>query len=127
MHELRTPLRDEFRSVLLLQTLHLGEVAEEHRTLPARIELVRARYDVFPDFIELFRDPAVGRALVVVRPVRGENFVGLAAKEEIEVLETAVKLFAKLLIEIGHHPAAEPEALGWILCWPAGRLHDAVH
>src|SRR5437899_12204839 len=34
---------------------------------------------------------------------------------------------AELLIEIGHLPAAELEALGWILGRPAGRLHDAIH
>src|SRR5206468_9401711 len=79
---------------------------------------------VLLDLVEHFRDAAVGR----VQPVRGENLVGLAAEEEIELLlEDAVELFAKLLIEIGHLPAAEPEAVGRILKWRAGRLHDAVH
>src|ERR1700704_805284 len=67
-------------------------------------------------------------SVVVVGPVRGENLVGLAAEQEVEfVLEDAVELFAELLIEIGHLPAAELEALGWILGRPAGRLHDAIH
>src|SRR6266849_5396492 len=128
MHEFGTALRDEVSAVLLLQTLHVGDVAEEHRALPARIDLARARNGVFLDVLEQFRDAAVGRIFVVVRPVRGENLVGLAAEEEIELLlEDAVELFAKLLIEIGHLPAAELEALGRILRWPAGRLHDAVH
>ncbi len=35
--------------------------------------------------------------------------------------------FAELLIEIGHRPAAELEALARILGRPAGRLHDAIH
>src|SRR5437016_5075578 len=67
-------------------------------------------------------------SVVVVGPVRGENLVGLAAEQEVEfLLEDAVELFAERLIEIGHLPAAELEALGWILGRPAGRLHDAIH
>src|SRR6267378_4675421 len=128
MHEFGTALRYEVRAILLLQTLHVGDVAEEHRALPARIDLARARNRVLLDLVEQFRDAAVGRIFVVVRPVPGENLVGLAAEEEIELLlEEAVELFARLLSEIGHLPAAELEALGRILSWPAGRLHDAVH
>src|ERR1700730_9836698 len=56
----------------------------EHRALPARIDLARARHRVLLDLVEQFRDAAVGRTFVVVRPVRGENLVGLAAEEEIE-------------------------------------------
>src|SRR2546428_14086104 len=67
-------------------------------------------------------------SVVVVGPVRGENLVGLAAEQEVEfLLEDAFELFAERLIEIGHLPAAELEALGWILGRPAGRLHDAIH
>src|SRR5437868_8268669 len=67
-------------------------------------------------------------SVVVVGPVRGENLVGLAAEQEVEfLLEDAVELFAEILIEIGHFPAAELEALGWILGRPAGHLHDAIH
>src|SRR2546430_16466907 len=67
-------------------------------------------------------------SVVVVGPVRGENLVGLAAEQQVEfLLEAAVELFAERLIEIGHLPAAELEALGWILGRPAGRLHDAIH
>src|SRR5687768_3324993 len=70
----------------------------------------------------------MGSVFVVVGPVRGEDLVGLAAEQEVELLlEDAVELFAELLIEIGHHPAAELEALGRILGRPAGRLHDAIH
>src|SRR3989440_12163701 len=69
----------------------------------------------------------MGSVFFVVGPVRGENLVGLAAEQEVEVLEDAVDLFAELLIEIGHRPAAESEALGRILGRPAGRLHDAIH
>src|SRR5947199_3692037 len=128
MHELGTALRDEVRTVLLLQTLHVGDVSEEHRAPPARIDLARARNRVLFDLVEQFRDAAVGRIFVVVRPVRCERLVGLAAEEEIELLlKEAVELFARLLSEIGHLPAAELEALGRILSWPAGRLHDAGH
>src|SRR5205814_5020208 len=67
-------------------------------------------------------------SVVVVGPVRGENLVGLAAEQEVEfLLEDAVELFAELLIEIGHHPAAELEALGQILGRSARGLHDAIH
>src|SRR5438046_9405586 len=60
-------------------------------------------------------------SVVVVGPVRGENLVGLAAEQQVEfLLEDAVELFAERLIEIGHLPAAELEALGWILGRPAG-------
>src|SRR5712671_4465951 len=69
----------------------------------------------------------MGSVFFVVGPVRGENLVGLAAEQEVEFfLEDAVELFAERLIEIGHLPAAELEALGWILGRPAGRLHDAI-
>src|SRR6266545_2951378 len=40
---------------------------------------------------------------------------------------SACKFLADLLIEIGHHPAAELEPLGRILARAAGRLHDAVY
>src|SRR5262245_35858189 len=69
----------------------------------------------------------MGSVFVVVGPVRGENLVGLASEEEIELpLEDAVDLFAELLIEIGHHPAAELETLGGVFRGAAGGLHDAV-
>src|SRR5437763_9638006 len=69
----------------------------------------------------------MGSVFFVVGPVRGENLVGLAAEQEVEfLLEDAVELFAELLTEIGHRPAAELEALGPILGRPAGRLHDAI-
>src|SRR5439155_16474293 len=70
----------------------------------------------------------MGSVFFVVGPVRGENLVGLAAEQEVELLlEDAVDLFAGRLIEIGHRPAAELEALGRILGGHAGRLHDAIH
>src|SRR5882672_9622512 len=69
----------------------------------------------------------MGSVFFVVGPVRGENLVGPAAEQKVEfLLEDAVELFAELLIEIGHRPAAELEALGRILGRPAGRLHDAI-
>src|SRR6266446_10118040 len=69
----------------------------------------------------------MGSVCILVGPVRGEDLVGLAAEQEGEfLLEDAVELFAERLIEIGHHPAAELEALGRILPRPAGRLHDAI-
>jgi hypothetical protein len=44
----------------------------------------------------------VGSVLVVVRPIRRENLVGLAAEQEIESLtEETIKFLAELLIEIG--------------------------
>src|SRR5258708_30339644 len=70
----------------------------------------------------------MGSGFVLVGPVRGENLVGLAAEQEVEfLLEDAVDLFAALLTEIVHRPAAELEALGRVLGRPAGRLHDAIH
>src|SRR5438034_11828243 len=67
-------------------------------------------------------------SVVVAGPVRGENLVGFAAEQEVEfLLEDVGELFAERLIEIGHLPAAELEALGGILGRPAGRLHDAIH
>src|SRR5882672_3757978 len=78
--------------------------------------------------ISLKSDAAMGSVFVVVRPIRRENLVGLAAEQKIEFLtEEAVKFLAELLIEIGHHPAAELEPLGRILGRSAGRLHDAIH
>src|SRR5687768_17445055 len=69
----------------------------------------------------------MGSVFVVVGPVRGENLVGLAAEQEVELLfEDAVELLAELLIEVGHHPAAELEAPRRILSRPAGGLHHAV-
>src|SRR5438552_18406676 len=54
----------------------------------------------------------MGSVFFVVGPVRGENLVGLAAEQEVEfLLEDAVELFAELLIEIGHHPAANLKPL----------------
>src|SRR5688500_12652204 len=70
----------------------------------------------------------MGSVFFVVGPVCGENLVGLAAEQEVEcLLEDPVELFAELLIEIGHRPAAELEALGRIFGRRAGRLHDAIH
>src|SRR5216117_3592530 len=70
----------------------------------------------------------MGSFFVLVGPVPGENLVGLAAEQEVELLvEEVVDLFAALLTEIGHRPAAELEALGRIFGRPAGRLHDAIH
>src|SRR5437867_6605672 len=70
----------------------------------------------------------MGSFFVLVGPVPGENLVGLAAEQEVEfLLEDTVELFAELLTEIGHRPAAELEALGRVLGRPAGRLHDAIH
>src|SRR5512138_2943419 len=69
----------------------------------------------------------MGRVFVVVRPVPGENLVGLAAEQEIEfLLEDTIDLFAERLIEIGHRPAAELEFLGRIFGRPARCLHDAI-
>src|SRR5438034_2962316 len=70
----------------------------------------------------------MGSFFVLVGPVPGENLVGLAAEQEVELLvEEVVDLFAALLTEIGHRPASELEALGRIFGRPAGRLHDAIH
>src|SRR2546421_6268738 len=70
----------------------------------------------------------MGSVFFIVGPVRGENLVGLAAEQEVEfLLEDAVYLPPELLIEIGHRPAAELEALGRIFGRPAGGLHDTIH
>ena len=84
-------------------------------------DLARARNRVLLDVVEQLGDAAMRSVFVcVIRPVSGENFVGFAAEQEVELLvEKTVQLFAKLLIEIGHLPAAELEALGRILSRPA--------
>ena len=47
-------------------------------------------------------------------------------RSEVTDLKEAEDLFSKRRIEIGHHPTAEPEALGRILGRPARGLHHAV-
>ena len=80
------------------------------------------------DAVEQLRDASMGGGLVVVGPVSCENLISLAPEQEIALLlEDAVDLFAEHLIEIGHHPAAELEALGGILPRPTRRLHDSIH
>jgi hypothetical protein len=80
------------------QALDVGDVAQEHRALPARIDAARARNRVLPDRLEELRDSAMGSVFVVVRPIRGENLVGVAAEQEIEFLaEEAVEFLAELL------------------------------
>src|SRR4051812_1973334 len=70
----------------------------------------------------------MGSVFFIVGPVRGEDLVGPAAEQQVELLlEDAVDLFAELLTEIRHRPAAEPEAFGRIFGRAAGRLHDAIH
>jgi hypothetical protein len=122
------PWGDKIGAVFVPQALYVGDVAQEHRALPARIDPARARNRVLLDLLEELRDAAMGSVFVVVRPIRRENLVGLAAEQEIEFLtEEAVNFLAELLIEIGHHPAAELEPPGRILGRSAGRLHDAVY
>src|SRR5262245_46953884 len=70
----------------------------------------------------------MGSVLILVGPVCGETFIGLAAEQQVEVLfEKVAGLIAELLIEIGNLPAAELEAIGRILGRCAGSLHDAIH
>ncbi len=127
MDQLGTALGDQVRAVFLLQALHVGDTAQEHRAGPARMDLARARHRVLPDVVEQPGDVAMGSVFVVVGPVPGEDLVGLAAEQEVEfLLEEVADLLAELLTEIGHHPAAELEAPGRILGRPAGRLHDAI-
>src|SRR5512143_2193714 len=126
--EFGAALGDEVRAVFLLQALHVGDVAQDYGARPARIDLARARDHVLLDVVEQPGDAAVGGVFVVVGPVPREDLVGLAAQQEVEfLLEDAADLFAARSIEIGHRPAAELEAPGWILERPAGCLHDAIH
>jgi hypothetical protein len=128
VHKFGAALGDEVRTVSFSQTLHVGDVSQQHRALPTRIDVARARNHVLLDVLEQLRDAAMGGGFVVVRPVSRENFIGLASEQEIALLlEDAVNLFAEHLIEVGHHPAAELEALGGILPRPTRRLHDSIH
>ena len=99
VHEFGAALGDEVWAVFLLQPLQVGDVAQEHRARPTRIDLARARNHVFLDLVELLGDAAMGSVVVLVRPVPSENLVGLAAEQEVEfLLEDAVELFAELLM-----------------------------
>src|SRR6187551_324811 len=93
--ELGTALGNEVWAVFLLQALHGGDVAQEQRALPTGIDLTGARDHVLRDVPKQLGDATMGRALVVVGPVGGENLVGLTAEEEVEsLLEEPVHLFA---------------------------------
>src|SRR6266849_6949980 len=93
--EFGTALGDEVWAVFLLQTLHVGDVVQEHGARPTRIDLARARNRVLLDVLEQLGDAAMGSVFFVVGPVRRENLVGLAAEQEVELLlEEAVDLFA---------------------------------
>src|SRR5207244_12978081 len=117
-------LRVKIGAGFVPQVLYVGDGAQDHRALPARIDPASARNRVLLDLLEELGDAAMGSIFVVVRPIRRENLVGLAAEQEIEFLtEEAVKFLAELLIEIGHLPAAALEPLGRILGRSAGRLH----
>ena len=97
MDEFSTALGDEVRAVFLLQALHVGDVAQQHRARPARLDPARARDHVLLDLVEQFRDAAV-RFLFVVGPVGGEDLVGLAPEQKVELgLEEAVDLLTELL------------------------------
>src|SRR5262249_31631143 len=109
-------------------TLHIGDISQQHRALPTGIDVARARNHVLVDVLEQLGDAPSRGSFVVVRPVSCENLIGLAPEQEIALLlEDAVDLFAEYLIEIGHHPAAELEALGGILPRPPRGLHDSIH
>src|SRR5918993_193590 len=128
MHEVSTALGNQVRAFLLPQTFYVGDIAQQHRALPARVDIARARNGILLNRVEQLCDAAIRAAFIVIGPVRGENLVGLAAEQEIELLlKEAIDLFAEHLIEIRHPPSAELKALGRILGWPARRLHDAVH
>jgi hypothetical protein len=127
MDEFGATLGDKIAAAFVPQALYVGDVAQEHRALPAGIDPTRARNRVILDLLEELSDAAMGSAFVAARPILRENFVGLAAEQEIEFLtEEAVNFLAELLIELGHFPAAELEPLGRILGRSVGRLHDAA-
>src|SRR4030095_7119118 len=108
--------------------LHVGDVSQQYRALPTRIDDARARNHVLLDALEQLGDAASRGGFVVVGPVSCENLIGLAPEQEIALLlEDAVDLFAEHLIEIGHHQAAELEALEGVLPRPTRRMHDSIH
>src|SRR5262245_21642634 len=70
----------------------------------------------------------MGGGFVVEGPVACESLIRLAPEQEIELFrEDTVYLFAEHLIEIGHHPAAELEALCGIFLRRTRCLHDSIH
>ena len=96
MDEFGAPLGDKIGAVFVPQAFNVGDVAQEHRALPARIDAARARNRVLLDHLEQLRDAAMESVFVVVRPIRRENLVGLAAEQEIEFLtEEKVKFLAE--------------------------------
>src|SRR5688500_489737 len=93
MDEVGAALGDKTGAVFVPQAPYVGDAAQENRALPARIDHARARNRVLRDLLEELRDAAIWSAFVVVRPIRRENLVGLAAEQEIEWLaEEAVEL-----------------------------------
>jgi hypothetical protein len=86
MDEFGATLGDKIGAVFVPQALYVGDVAQEHRALPARIDPARTRNRVLLDLLEELRDAAMGSVFVVIRPIRRENLVDLAAEQEIEFL-----------------------------------------
>src|SRR6267378_8372080 len=125
MDEFGATQGEKIGAVFVPQALYVGDVAHEHRALPARIDPARARNHVLLDLLEELRDAAVGSVFPdLVRPIPRENLVGVAAEQEIEFLTEveAVKFLPAILILIGARPAAELEPLAR----SHGLLHDAV-
>src|SRR5438067_10445198 len=94
---------EQIGAVFVPQALHAGDVAQEHRALPARIDHARARNYVLRNLVEELWDAAVGSVFPdLVGPIRRENLVGLAAKQEIEFLAEveAVKFVPAILVLI---------------------------
>src|SRR5918999_3239528 len=123
LDEVRAAVDLELWTLLLLETGHsLADVAlEQLRVLPLQAR-ERPGSHVLGGAVELRRAGLVG-----VRPVRGEDLVGLPAEDQVERLphEFAHNL-AHLIVPEGNRPAAVLEAAGGIFLGAAGCLHDPI-
>src|SRR5262249_17123735 len=83
----------------------------------------RARDDVFRRLIERHAD----RVVALVRPVSGEDLVGPAPQEQVELTDDRLgNDLAQSVVSEGHGPAPVGEPVARILFGATGRLHDAV-
>src|SRR6266851_5260550 len=63
MDEFGATQGEKNRAVFVPQALYVGDVAHEHRALPARVDPARARNHVLLDLLEELRDAAVGSVI----------------------------------------------------------------
>src|SRR5215471_2624924 len=114
----------QLRAVALLERRDaLGGVPlDQDRSAPLERGMT-ARRDVLGGLVQ-----GLGAGLLRgVRPVGGEDVVGLAPENEVE--RGAHRLahdLAHLLVPVVHRPAAVPEAAVVVLAWSTRSLHDPV-